>query len=177
VALAPASVAPSPMAARPRHPSARRARPPQHARSPRLGARSRPPPCVARDGAAWNARPCSRRPACPTPARRRLPLPLPGAAPRCCPAARCVRDSAPACARLVRGVSARPCVRVLAWCAQCFGVARHALGATRSVLSRVTCPSTPRHARLPLATRLPPMYVMRIDHVIYINEMENQLRN
>jgi hypothetical protein len=35
-----------------------------------------------------------------------------------------------------------------------------------------------RHARLPLATRLPlPVYSMRIGHVVYINEMETQLRN
>jgi hypothetical protein len=29
--------------------------------------------------------------------------------------------SAPTCARLVRGTLARPCARVLAWCARCFG--------------------------------------------------------
>jgi hypothetical protein len=83
--------------------------------------------------------------------------------PRCGPAAcsrrvaRHVHSSAPACTRLVRGASARPCARaacsrrvsaalrarVLACCAQCFGVARRALDATRSVLSRVTCSSTP----------------------------------
>jgi hypothetical protein len=40
-----------------------------------------------------------------------------------------VRSSAPACAWLVRGTSARPCARVLAWCTRCFGTARRALGA------------------------------------------------
>jgi hypothetical protein len=29
-----------------------------------------------------------------------------------------------------------------------------------------------RRARLPLATRLPPVYFMRVDDVIYVNEME-----
>jgi hypothetical protein len=48
----------------------------------------------------------------------------------------------------------------------------------RSVLTRVTCSSTPRRARLPLATHLPLLvYFMRIGHVVHINEMETQLRN
>jgi hypothetical protein len=82
------------------------------------------------------------------------------------------------CATRSRRVSAALRVRVLAWCAQCFGVARRAFGATRSALSRATCSSTPRRARLTLATRLPlSVYSMRSDHVIYINEMETQLRN
>jgi hypothetical protein len=76
---------------------------PRRARSPCLGARSRPPPCAARGGAAWHACPCSERPACARPPRRALllPLPLPGAAAAClwraasrrCPAARRVRGS------------------------------------------------------------------------------------
>jgi hypothetical protein len=44
------------------------------------------------------------------------------------------------------------------------GAAHRAFDTTRSVLSRVTCSSTP-------------VSFMRIDHVIYINEMETQLRN
>jgi hypothetical protein len=92
-------------------------------------------------------------------------------------AARRVRSSALACARLIHGASERPYERVLVWCARCFGTARRALGTTRSVLSRVTRSSTTRRARLPLATHLPPVYSMRNDHVIYINEMETQLRN
>jgi hypothetical protein len=55
-----------------------------------------------------------------------------------------------------RRVSAALRARVLAWCAWWFGTARRALGATRSILSRVACSSTPRRARLPLATCLPP---------------------
>jgi hypothetical protein len=43
--------------------------------------------------------------------------------------ARRVRSSAPACARPVRDASARPCARVLARRARCFGTARRALGA------------------------------------------------
>jgi hypothetical protein len=51
------------------------------------------------------------------------------ARPRCPCVARRVRSSAPACARPVRDASARPCARVLAWSARCFGTARRALGA------------------------------------------------
>jgi hypothetical protein len=58
-----------------------------------------------------------------------------------------------------------------AWCARCFGAARRALDTMRSILSRL------RRARLPLVTRLPPVYFMCIDHVIYINKMETLLRN
>eukprot|EP00267_Zea_mays_P054483 XP_020407722.1 basic proline-rich protein-like [Zea mays] len=79
----------------PRHPSVRRGSPasvprsalarpgdlPRRTRSPRLGAWSRPPPCAAPGGAAWYARPCSRRPACARPPR--LALPLPSAAMSC----------------------------------------------------------------------------------------------
>jgi hypothetical protein len=114
-----------------------------------------------------------------------LPLPLPGAVAACPPrrglelGQRVAPRRYPA-ARRVRGSSAahqRGLARVLMWCAQCFGAARRALGATRSVLSRVTCSSTPRRARPPLATHLPPVYFMRIDHAICINEMETQLGN
>jgi hypothetical protein len=65
-----------------------------------------------------------------------------------------------------RRVSVALRARVLAWCARCFGMAHRALGMTHSFLSRVTCSSTPRLARLPLATCLPPMYFMHIDHVV-----------
>jgi hypothetical protein len=64
----------------------------------------------------------------PGPARLRL------SRPRCPCVARRMRSSAPACARPVRDASVRPCARMLAWCARCFGTARRA----------------PRHARLPL---------------------------
>jgi hypothetical protein len=68
----------------------------------RLGARP-PTPVPARRGA-----PTQRG---PSPARLRL------ARPRCPYVAWRVRGSALACAWLVRGASARPCVRVLEWCA------------------------------------------------------------
>jgi hypothetical protein len=70
------------------------------------------------------------------------------------------------CATRSRRVSAALRARVLAWCARCVGAARLALGAMRSALPRS------RRARLPLATRLPPVYFMRVDDVIYVNEME-----
>jgi hypothetical protein len=117
-----------------------------------------PYPCP---GAAWH--PCAAWPRPGVASARAAAVPLRSAAH----------------AWLVRGASARPCAHVLAWCAQCFGAARRALDTTRSVLSRVTCSSTPRRACLPLATRLPPPpeYFMRVDHVICINEMETQIRN
>jgi hypothetical protein len=163
----------------------RRAAPCARARPslPRRGAQpgARPSPYAARGGAAWHARPCSRRHACARPPRRAPPLPLRGL--ELGPA--CLWRAAPGAVPLSGVCVARPWrvsavlrVRVLAWCAQCFGTAHRALGATRSALSRATCSSTPRRARLPLATRLPlPVYSMHSDHVIYINEMETQLRN
>jgi hypothetical protein len=73
---------------------------------------------------------------------RAAAVPLRGVAPcpRLGPGMRAIRS---------RRVSVALRARVLTWCAQCFGAARRALGATRSVLSRVTCSSTPRRARLP----------------------------
>jgi hypothetical protein len=111
-----------------------------------------PPACPARGrggpvrhdrgyGAVGPRHSPTARAACSTPVHP--PLPSHGAL------ARRVRGSAPACVRLVRSASARPCARVLEWCAQCFGAAHRALGATRSVLSRVTCPSTPSHPSNP----------------------------
>jgi hypothetical protein len=91
-----------------------------------------------------------------------------------------------ACARLGLGVcAARPWrvsvalrARVLVWCAQCFGAARRAFGATRSALPRATCSSTLDVPVYPLATRIPlPVYSMCIGHIVYINEMKTQLRN
>jgi hypothetical protein len=54
-------------------------------------------------------------------------------------ATRCVRGSAPACARPVRDASARPCTYVLAWSARCFGMARRALGALVYPLVKGKC--------------------------------------
>jgi hypothetical protein len=64
---------------------------------------------------------------------------------------RCLRSAfGPGAAPLpARGACAALCSRVLAWCAQCFSAARRALNATRSILSRVTCPSTPSHPYTP----------------------------
>jgi hypothetical protein len=47
-------------------------------------------------------------------------------------------------------------------------VRSRALGATRSALSRS------RRAHLPPGTRLPPslVYIMHVDHVIYVNEKD-----
>jgi hypothetical protein len=121
------------------------------------------PPC-----AAWC--PCAARPRPGVASAHAAAVPLRGAAP-------CPRLGPGVCATRSWCVSAALRVRAFAWCAQCFGVARRVLGATRSVLLRVTCPSTPRRVRLPLATCLPPVYFMHVDHIIYINEMETQLRN
>jgi hypothetical protein len=142
--------------------------------SPRPGAAQRP----------WSARPCPRRPPLarpPLPARiRGLARSAPGAA-RSAPARLryLLAARSAARARLGPGVCAARSRRVSAALRErCFGAARHILGATRSVLTRVTCSSTPRLACLPLATRLPlPVYFMRIGHVVHINEMETQLRN
>jgi hypothetical protein len=81
--------------------------------------------------------------------------PLPVARPRR------ARDSFVAHQRGLASVRARV-VRAVLW-----------RGATRSILSWVTCPSTRSHRSTPT----PPVYFMRVDHVIYINEMETQLRN
>jgi hypothetical protein len=143
------------LGARPRRGGA--ARPPTRALAPtRLGMPCPHPYAALSSASAW---PRARPPAPP------------------CYAA-CARLGPSVCAARSRRVSSTLRARMLAWCAQCFGAARRALGATRSVPSRVTCSSTPRHARLPLATRLPlPMYSMHSDHAIYTNGMETQLRN
>jgi hypothetical protein len=100
----------------------------------------------------------------------------PSARPRCLLAARGAARAqlgpGVRAARL-RRVSVALRARMLVWCARCFGAARRALGATRSALSRAARSSTPRRARLPLATRLPlTVYFMRINHIVYINEIE-----
>jgi hypothetical protein len=115
---------------------------------------------MARGLASVPAPPCAVRP--PDPLRGRGPLPRLVAAPCPCPgatwrpcAARPQPGAASAHAAAVPLCGAAPCpwlgpgVRAHSWCAQCFGVARRALGATRSVLSWVTCSSTPCRARLP----------------------------
>jgi hypothetical protein len=130
-------------------------------------------PVPARSPAlARSPRSVPARPPLPARSRRRSPAArpsrrVPGAArprfgavgPRRGPAT-CAARSAPvrsaARAQLGPGVHVARSRRVLAWCARCFGTARRALGATRSVLSRVVCSSTPRRARLHLATCLPP---------------------
>jgi hypothetical protein len=195
VALTPASAAPSPAAARPRHPSAWRARSPDAAPRPRCpAARAVPAPSLRSPRWRGVARP----------PQRALPLPLPGTAAACpprrglelgpaclwratlssasvrphgrplwrCPATRRVRDSAPACAWLVRGTSAWPCAHT------CSRGVRSDLVRLAVPSARRVAPCHERRARLPLATRLPlPVYSMRIGHVVYINEMETQLRN
>jgi hypothetical protein len=121
-------------------------------------------PLLAR-GPAPCAAPCPVSARCGAPAQRdpgsvRLRL----ARPRCpCVARPPACGLAPACARLVRGASARPCARA---CSR--GVRSRALGATRSALSRS------RRAHLPPGTRLPPslVYIMHVDHVIYVNEKD-----
>jgi hypothetical protein len=143
----PACAVPAPASAQPRPARSPPTRPPRPARGPiALG----PVPASAR---------LPSPDAAPRPDAAR-PLPLHGVAPAHRgpgPARlRLARLGPGVCAARSRRVSAALRARVLAWCAQCFGAACRALGATRSVLSRVTCPSTPRRARLPLATHLPP---------------------
>jgi hypothetical protein len=128
---------------RPRAPSsARRAR----AASPvaQLPAPFGPSLRSGRHGAAWRVSPCPWRPACARPTRvprRGLEL-----GPACLwhaalsSASTRPACSALACARPVHEALARPCARMLAWCARCFGVTRRALGA-------LVYP--PRRARLP----------------------------
>jgi hypothetical protein len=132
-----AALAPRPRRGRGCAASLRRA----HAASPaaQLPAppRSAPPCAVAattRRGASAPAHGARRaRPACARPPRvPRRDLEL---GPACLwhaalssASARPAR-SASACARPVRDASARPCTRVLAWCARCFGTAHCALDA------------------------------------------------
>jgi hypothetical protein len=82
----------------------------------RGGPRARPRAPCPPSSRPWRGRP----PAQPRCLRSALG---PGAAPPSArgASARCVRGTAPACAQLIHGASARPCTRVLAWCAQCFG--------------------------------------------------------
>jgi hypothetical protein len=101
-----------------------------------------PYPCP---GAAW--RPYAARPRPGAALARAAAVPLRGVAP-------CLWLGPGVCAIRSWRVSVALRVRVLTWCAQCFGAARRALGATRSVLSRVTCSSTPRRDRLPPATHV-----------------------
>jgi hypothetical protein len=154
---------------------------PWRAASPRsrlLPARlTRPAPCAAvapappRPGPVVPARGLARAPPAPAPvpARRGTPTQRgPGPArlwlarPRCpCVAWPPARGSAPACTRFVRSALARPCARA------CSALARLAVPSARRVAS---C-----HIRdVPV---YPPVYFMRDDHIIYINEMETELRN
>jgi hypothetical protein len=167
----------SPPSPTPAHGVARRGGPgPARGARPCSGALPAPgspaPPCASL---------ASVRPGCsPVPARSRCGAPAawrgrPPAWPRCLLATRSTTR-----ARLGPGVRAirlwhvsaalRACM--LVWSAQCLGAARCALGATRSASPRS------RRARLPLATRLPlTVYFMRINHIVYINEIETQFRN
>jgi hypothetical protein len=111
---------------------------------------ARPPPCarsLPRPGVAWY--PYVARPRPGVASARAAAVPLHGVAP-------CPRLGPGVCATRSRHVSVALRAPMLAWCTQCFGAGRRVLGAPCSVLSRVTCPSTPRRACLPLATRLPP---------------------
>jgi hypothetical protein len=91
---------------------------------------------------AWSWRPCAVWPRHGATSARAAAVPLRGVAPcpRLGPGVRAIRS---------RRVSVALRTRVLAWCAQCFGATRRALDATCSVMSRVTCSSTPGRARLP----------------------------
>jgi hypothetical protein len=173
-----------PGAARPwRSPALARSAPSRRAPLPSPGSPAPPRACPWRRGPAARAVrrvPDATRPWLGAVDPRRSPAAcaarLAPTRPRCLLATR-ARLGPSVCAARSWRVCAALRARVLACCAQCFGAARRVLGAMRSVLSRVTCSSTPRRARLPLATHLPPMYSMRSDHVTYINEMETQLRN
>jgi hypothetical protein len=93
-------------------------------RDPASARRARPHPPVL-PGALTVARPLPLHDMAPAqrgPGPARLWL----AQPRCPCVASSVCSLAPACARPVRDASARPCVRMLAWC---FGTARGAPGA------------------------------------------------
>jgi hypothetical protein len=120
---------------------------------------------------------------------RPRPLPLPGVVRprpwRAAPAG--ALPPRPAWSRL--GVVVEPSHSVPAW-PRCLLAAHAQLGPgvraarsrrisaalrARGALARLAVPSarssTPRRAHLPLATRLPPpLYFMRVDHVIYINK-------
>jgi hypothetical protein len=159
---------------------------PLGAAPPRLSPRPGSPSAVERRGHGAPARSWRplrvrtrgvRGPGHPGPplfAARGPPPPMPGT----CDPARSVPGPTPAQPRCLRSafspawprcllavhVQLGPGVRVarsrhvsmLVRCGWCFGAACRALGATHRVPSRVTCSSTPRHAHLPLATRLPP---------------------
>jgi hypothetical protein len=167
----PASVrGPDPLPAQP--PAARRGTP-----APARGARRArarlglPCPCPVR--------PCHVRPSAALSSARRAygawPRVRPPTLPRCTAYALLGPG---VCVARPRRVSVALRAHVLTWCARCIGAARRAFGLTLSALSWATCSSTPRRAHLPLATRLPlPMYSMCFGHLVYINEMETQLRN
>jgi hypothetical protein len=83
--------------------------------------------------------------------------------------ARCLCGLTLVCERFVHGASVWPCA-----CSR----------GARGVLARLAVPSTrsasprSRRARLPQATRLPlTVYFMRINHIVYINEIETQFGN
>jgi hypothetical protein len=64
--------------------------------------------------------------------------------------------AAPTCAQLVRDTCVRPCAR--------------AARVVRGALARLAMPSsTPKRARLP------PVYFMRANHVVHVNEIGNSI--
>jgi hypothetical protein len=122
------------------------------------------PPCVAspaRPCSPPRCGPCAAQPRHGVASARAAAVPLRGEAP-------CLRLGPGVCTTRLRRVSAALRALVLAWCVRRLGAVRCAHDATRSALPHS------RRARLPLATRLPPppVYFMRVDHVIYIDEME-----
>jgi hypothetical protein len=130
------------------------------------------------------------------PPRRALPLPGAAAAcpprrglelgqratPRVAPGAAPLRSVCATRPRRVRGSSA---ARQRGLARACSRGARSALVRLAVPLARRIAPYRGRRVCLPLdvpvyplATRLPlPVYSMRIGHIVYINEMETQLRN
>jgi hypothetical protein len=111
-----------------------------------------------------------------SPARRSWPSAWP-----CCSRGLARLDAAPLPARgarlgpdaaCLRRISAALCALELMWCVRRLGAVHRATGAMHSARPRVTCPSTPRRARLPQH----PIYFMCIDHVIYFNGIELHLK-
>jgi hypothetical protein len=95
----------------PARPRRARSRPPLRVARPGTtvrGARAAQLLAAARGGAAWHARPCSRRPACACPPRRALSLPLPVTTAACPP--RRGLELGPACLwhAALSSASARP---------------------------------------------------------------------
>jgi hypothetical protein len=176
-ALAPASPGASPS------PASTPASSPGTVPCARARPRPRPLPGAVRPR-PWHATPARALP--PRPARSRpdvVVAPSLGAAVACSPlrglelGQRAARAFGPGVAPLpARGACAARPRRARGSFAACQrGLARACSRGARSALVRLAVPSTrsstPRRARLPLATRLPPLvYFMRVDHVIYINK-------